>query len=167
MYEELNKCKHLLTKFGGHKLAAGLSMEAENLEYLRRELNENTGLTEEDLMPRISIDMQMPFQHISEELIEQLSLLEPFGKGNGKPVFVEKNLEVLDSKILGKNRNVVKMQVRDAGGTIVDAVYFGDVERFLTFMQQKQGEPVAFTYYPTVNEFQGKKVLQIVIQNYK
>ena len=167
MYEELNKCKHLLTKFGGHKLAAGLSMEAENLEYLRRELNENTVLTEEDLMPRISIDMQMPFQHISEELIEQLSMLEPFGKGNGKPIFVEKDLEVLDSRVLGKNRNVVKMQVRDAGGTTVDAVYFGDVEKFLAFMEKKQGERVAFTYYPSVNEFYGKKVLQIVIHNYK
>ena len=166
MYEGLNRCKHLLTKFGGHKLAAGLSLEEENLEELRMELNREAGLTEEDLIPRISIDMQLPLRYVTEELINQLELLEPFGKGNTKPIFVEKDIQILSSKILGKNRNVVKMQLQDREGTCMDAVYFGDVDRFMDYYQEKVGT-AAFTFYPTVNEYQGRKSMQIVIQNYQ
>lgn len=166
MYEGLNGCKHLLTKFGGHKLAAGLSLEEENLEYLRQELNENSGLTEEDFIPKVSIDMQMPLRYVNEELVDQLELLEPFGKGNTKPMFVEKDLEIISSRILGKNRNVLKMQVRDKEGITMDAMYFGDVERFTDYFQTK-GSTAAFTFYPTVNEYQGRKSMQIVIQNYQ
>lgn len=167
MYEELNKCKALLTKFGGHKLAAGVSLQEKDLADFRKALNENAKLTEEDLIPKISIDMQMPLKYVDEQLIEQLELLEPFGKGNPKPVFVEKDLEIINTRILGKNQNVLKMQVRDMEGTIMDALYFGDVERFLAYFEQRKGAKAAFTYYPTVNEFQGKKSLQIVIQNYR
>jgi single-stranded-DNA-specific exonuclease len=113
MYEELNKCKELLTKFGGHKLAAGLSLEERNLDTFRMMLNQRSDLTEDDLTPKISIDMQMPLSYVSEELIDQLELLEPFGKGNTKPVFVEKDLTVLNTRVLGKNQNVLKMMVQD------------------------------------------------------
>lgn len=181
MYEELNKCKTLLTKFGGHKLAAGVSLEEENVDALRKMLNENEALTEDDLTEKVSIDMQLPFQYISEQLIDELELLEPFGKGNTKPVFVEKNIEVLKGTILGKNRNVMKLQVCDAQGITMDALYFGDIEQFLAYLQKKYGEntvqhmmkgyktgmKLAFTYYPTVNEYMGRRSLQIVIQNYQ
>lgn len=181
MYEELNKCKTLLTKFGGHKLAAGVSLEEENVDALRKMLNENETLTEDDLTEKVSIDMQLPFQYISEQLIDELELLEPFGKGNTKPVFVEKNIEVLKGTILGKNRNVMKLQVCDAQGITMDALYFGDIEQFLAYLQKKYGEntvqhmmkgyktgmKLAFTYYPTVNEYMGRRSLQIVIQNYQ
>lgn len=167
MYEELNKCKHLLTKFGGHKLAAGVSLEERNLTAFRELLNRNTSLTEEDMIPKVSIDMQLPLSYIDEELVEQLELLEPFGKGNQKPVFVEKDLEIINTRILGKNQNVLKMQVRDMTGKIMDALYFGNVSAFLAYFEQKQDAKAAFTYYPTVNEYQGKKSLQIVIQNYR
>ena len=181
MYEELNKCKTILTKFGGHKLAAGVSLEEENVDVLRKMLNENATLTEDDLMERISIDMQLPFQYISEQLIDELELLEPFGKGNTKPVFVEKNIEVLKGAILGKNRNVMKLQVCDAQGITMDALYFGDIEQFLAYLQKKYGKDMvqhmmkgyrtgmklAFTYYPTVNEYMSRRSLQIVIQNYQ
>lgn len=181
MYEELNKCKILLTKFGGHKLAAGVSLEEENVDALRKMLNENEALTEDDLTEKVSIDMQLPFQYINEQLIDELELLEPFGKGNTKPVFVEKNIEVLKGAILGKNRNVMKLQVCDAQGITMDALYFGDIEQFIAYLQKKYGEDtvqhmmkgyktgmkLAFTYYPTVNEYMGRRSLQIVIQNYQ
>ncbi len=181
MYEELNKCKSVLTKFGGHRLAAGVSLEEEDVDVLRNMLNENATLTEEDLTEKVSIDMQLPFQYISEQLIDELELLEPFGKGNTKPVFVEKNIEVLRGTILGKNRNVMKMQVCDEQGVTMEALYFGDIEQFTGSMSKKYGEHsvqqmlqgyrtgirMAFTYYPTVNEYQGRKSIQIVIQNYQ
>ena len=181
MYEELNKCKWLLTKFGGHKLAAGLSLEEENVDRLRETLNDLSTLTQEDLIPKISIDMQMPLGYINEAFVDELELLEPFGKGNVKPVFVEKNIEILSARILGKNKNVLKMQVQDAPGTQMDAMYFGDVEAFLEFFREKYGKPVvdgllrgqrskveaAFTYYPGINEYMGQKTVQIIIQNYQ
>ena len=167
MYEELNKCKHLLTKFGGHKLAAGLSLEEENLTEFRKTLNENAKLSEDDLTPKVSIDMQLPFQYIDETLVEQLELLAPFGKGNTKPVFVEKDLEILSTKVFGKNQNVLKMRVKDSTGRIMDATYFGDTAGFLAYYEERKGEKAAFTYYPTINEYQGRRTLQIVVQNFR
>ena len=167
MYEGLNQCKQLLTKFGGHKLAAGLSLEQRNLEELRRTLNRNAQLTEDDLTSKISIDMQMPFQYITEELVEQLELLAPFGKGNTKPIFVEKDLEILSSQVFGKNQNVLKMRVRDRDGQMLDAIYFGDTATFLAYYEERKGEKAAFTYYPTINEYQGRRNLQIIVQSYR
>lgn len=181
MYEELNKCKSILTRFGGHKMAAGVSMEEEQIDVFRHMLNENVGLTEADMTEKVSIDMQLPLGYVSETLVEELELLEPFGKGNTKPVFVEKEIELLKGEILGKNQNVMKMQVRDLYGTTMEAMYFGDVELFLTHLKEKYGaESVecmlrgfqtgmkqAFTYYPIINEYMGRKTLQIVIQNYQ
>ena len=167
MYEELNRCKELLTKFGGHKLAAGVSLKEENLKRFREMLNYNTTLTSEDLTPKIAIDMQLPFSYIDEELIQQLELLEPFGKANQKPVFVEKDLEILNTRILGKNQNVLKMQVRDKARNVMDALYFGDVGEFLAYFEEKEEKKAAFTYYPSVNEYQGRKSLQIIVQNYR
>ncbi len=181
MYEELNRCKSILTRFGGHKLAAGVSMEEEQVDIFRNMLNENTILTEEDLIARVVIDMQLPLRYLSEQLVDELELLEPFGKGNTKPVFVEKEIELLKGEIIGKNQNVMKMQVRDGCGTTMEAMYFGDIELFLAHLKEQYGpESVermlrgfqtgmkqAFTYYPTVNEYMGRKTLQIVIQNYQ
>ncbi len=167
MYEELHKCKHLLTRFGGHQLAAGVSLKEEHLAALRSMLNDNATLTEEDLIPKISIDMQLPLKYVQVELAKALSLLEPYGKANPKPMFVEKDLNIINTKVLGKNQNVLKMQVQDSEGTVVDAVYFGDTERFLAYFEERQGAKAAFTYYPTVNEYMGKKTVQIVVQNYR
>ena len=166
MYEGLNKCKHLLTKFGGHKLAAGLSLEEDKLKEFRATINADSELTEEDLIPKVSIDMQLPFCYVTEELVEQLEMLEPFGKGNQKPVFVEKDLEILNSRILGKNKNVIKMQIKDRDGSVMEAMYFGDIDRFMEYYEKKQGK-AAFTFYPSVNEYYGRKSMQIIIQNYQ
>ena len=162
MYEELVKCRDFLEQFGGHPMAAGLSIKEENIERFRKRLNENCILTEEDLRPKIVIDVPMPVSYISRELVEQLSLLEPFGKGNVKPLFAQKNLSVLNLRIFGKNHNVAKMKLTDGSGTSVDAVYFGEAEKFAEFV--KNHERISVTYYPEINSYQGRETLQAVIR---
>ena len=165
MFGQMCRCRELFTKFGGHKLAAGLSLAEENVELFRRTINELAELTEEDLMEKVSIDMQLPFPYITDELLGELSLLEPFGKGNPKPLFAERNIRVLGPRILGKNRNVLKCRLEDPSGNQMDAVYFGDVETCLRKMEEK---PVmSFTYYPSINEYMGRKTLQVTIVNYQ
>lgn len=164
MYEELVKCADLMVQFGGHPMAAGLSIKEENIEAFRRQLNENCTLTEEDLRPKIVIDVPMPVSYITKELVEQISLLEPFGKGNTKPVFAQKGLRVLDSSILGKNKNVVKVKLLDPQGVPTEGIYFGEAEEFAGFL--KEHDTIAVTYYPEINRFRGRESLQIIIQNY-
>ena len=164
MYEELVKCSDLLEQFGGHPMAAGLSLKEENVEIFRRKLNELCTLTESELTPKITIDVPMPISYLSRELTEQLSVLEPFGKGNTKPLFAQKGLRVLNLRILGKNQNVAKMKLVDASGASVDAVYFGQALEFQSYVQQK--ETVSVTYYPEINVYQGRETLQAVIRNY-
>lgn len=165
MYEALVSCSELLTKFGGHKMAAGLSLEEENVEKFRKKINENCKLTEEDLMPKIMIDVPMPVSYITYPLIEQLELLEPFGKGNTKPVFAQKDLHLTGCRVFGQNKNVVKMKAFDNQGYSIDAVYFGDSEALLERISQK--ETLSVIYYPAINSYQGRESLQIVIQNYR
>lgn len=181
MYEGLNRVKHLLSKFGGHKMAAGLSMPEENLEQFRKEINEKSGITPEDLNEKIAIDMQLPFECVNEKFIGELAVLEPFGKRNARPVFAERQVQVESARILGKNKNVLKLQVKDLHGTRMDAMYFGDVNTFVEYVREKFGDiacecllrghghgiVMAFTYYPDINEYQGVRTPQIVIQNYK
>lgn len=164
MYEELVKCADLMVQFGGHPMAAGLSIEEENIEKFRRQLNENCTLTEEDLRPKVVIDVPMPVSYITKELIEQISLLEPFGKGNTKPIFAQKGLRVLDSSIIGKNKNVVKLKLLDPQGVTMEGIYFGEAEDFANFIRQK--DTISVTYYPEINRFRGRESLQIIIQNY-
>ncbi len=165
MYEELVKCAELLIQFGGHPMAAGFSIEEENIEEFRRQLNENCQLTEDDLRPKIVIDVPMPVSYITKELVGQISLLEPFGKGNTKPVFAQKDLRVLDSNIIGKNRNVVKLKLLDPQGVTMEGIYFGEAEDFADFIREK--DSIAVTYYPEINQFRGRESLQIIIQNYR
>ena len=164
MYEELVKCRDLLEQFGGHPMAAGLSLKEENVEAFRKELNRNCRLTEADLMPKIVIDVPMPISYVSRKLTEQLSLLEPFGKGNTKPLFAQKGLRVLNLRIIGKNHNVAKMFLADPAGVKIDAVYFGEAEKFAEYVQAR--ENVSVTYYPDINVYQGRETLQLVIRNY-
>lgn len=164
MFEEMCKCRALFMKFGGHKLAAGLSLEEENVPRFRQVMNELANLTEEDLVEKVSIDMQLPLSYVTEELVEELELLEPFGKGNTKPLFAERNLKVIQPRIIGKNQNVLKFQVEDQYGTRMDAIYFGDVRACLNTMEESP--EMSFTYYPTVNEYMGRRTLQITVVNY-
>lgn len=164
MYDELIKCADLMVQFGGHPMAAGLSIEEENIEKFREQLNQNCTLTEEDLRPKIVIDVAMPISYITKELVEQISLLEPFGKGNVKPIFAQKGLRVLDSNIIGKNKNVVKLKLLDPQGAIIEGIYFGEADDFMNFIREK--DSISVTYYPEINRFRGRESLQIIIQNY-
>ncbi len=164
MYEELVKCSDLLTQFGGHPMAAGLSMEENNVKRFRERLNENCTLTEQDLMPKIMIDVPMPISYLSKKLTEQLKVLEPFGKGNSKPLFAQKNLRAVGIRVLGRNRNVAKMLLIDENGIKMDAVYFGEAQEFVDFVQAH--DTISVTYYPEINVFQGRENLQVVIKNY-
>lgn len=165
MFAEMSRCRELFTKFGGHKLAAGLSLEEENVEVFRKRINELADLTEDDLQMKVSIDMRLPFPYINEELIHELKILEPFGKGNEKPLFAESKLRVIQPRIFGKNRNVLKCRLEDQKGNQMEAVYFGEVEDCLQQMEKKQ--IMSFTYYPSINEYMGRRTIQLTIVNYQ
>lgn len=180
MYEELNKCKELLTKFGGHRLAAGLSLPKENVGKFREMLNKNCTLTEEEMKEKVTIDMEMPFGCVTEGLVKELELLEPFGKGNTKPVFAARGVTLLGARILGKNRNVLKLQVQDVNGCRIEAMLFRHAEDFLGRLEEQYGKTeveallkgrgrqirISMTYYPDINEYMGKKTPQIVVTHY-
>ena len=165
MFEEMSKCKELYTKYGGHPMAAGVSMPEEHVEKFQKRLNELCTLTEKDLTEVVRIDIAMPFSYVSERLVEELSLLEPFGKGNSKPVFAAKGVQVLETRVLGKNQNVLRLKLKDESGTTMDGIYFSDqMNEVLKTMQQKSR--LAFLYYPEINEFRGQRTLQLRILDY-
>lgn len=180
MFKGLNECGEMLIKFGGHPLAAGLSLHKDYVEMFGRELNNRCLLTDDDLLPKISIDIILALSGINESLVSELSVLEPFGKGNEKPVFADKDLMILRLNVFGKTTKVVKMVLKDRFGTCMDAVYFGDSERFINDLTGVFGEDevrlmyqgkeskgkLSVTYYPSINEYNGMRTLQIIIQNY-
>lgn len=167
IYEELTRCKDLLTKYGGHPMAAGLSLSYENVDILRERLNQYTTLTNEDLMAKVVIDVILPMGFVSEELVDELELLEPFGKGNTKPVFAEKNLKILKANLLGKDKNVLKLRVVNEYNKEMEALYFGNTMDIINEMKEMYGEVevekmfvnrdndirMSITYYPSINEY--------------
>ena len=180
MFEELLKCKELLGNFGGHPMAAGMSIPIENINTFRKKLNEVTTLTNEDIIPKVSIDMGLTLNNINYELIEEISLLEPYGKGNSKPSFGMKKLKVVEAKVLGKNKNVLKLKLSD-GRLYIEGIYFGDIEGFENAIKDELGESeynkvfnglqnnlyLDLICIPEVNEFNGNKKVQLVISNYR
>ena len=181
MFDEMVKCADLFLKFGGHPMAAGFSLEKERIPEMRRRLNENCTLSEEDMSEKVTIDVPMPIDYISEPLIEEFSVLEPFGKGNEKPLFAEAHLRLLNARILGKQKNVLKLRVMNPAGAVMDALYFGDPLEMREYLEEKYGKTrvqelfwgrgegleLDVTYYPSVNEYMGRKSLQIVVKNYR
>lgn len=180
MFEEMSKCKELFTKYGGHPMAAGLSLPEEHVDIFRRKINENTTLTEEDLCGKIVIDVPMPLSYISKDLVEELNILEPFGKSNEKPLFADRDIEIISIRILGKNQNVCKMQVKSADSAVMPALYFGEPGQLLSFLEEKYGSRaleqamagagggmrVSLAYYPEVNRYNGRENIQIVVKNF-
>ena len=165
MFKEMSKCKELYTKYGGHPMAAGVSMPEEHVELFRQRLNELCTLTEEELTEVIHIDMALPFSYVSERLVEELSLLEPFGKGNTKPVFAARNVQVLESRVLGKNQNVLRMKLMDESGTTLEGIYFHNcMQEVLRDLQGKKA--IHILYYPEINVYNGTENVQAVIKNY-
>ncbi|MDO4344115.1 MAG: single-stranded-DNA-specific exonuclease RecJ [Eubacteriales bacterium] len=181
MFEELQKCAKLFLNFGGHPMAAGCSLKKENVEELRRRLNEQTTLSREDLTEKVVIDVPMPINYITEQLVGELSYLEPFGKGNPKPVFAEKDVKLLEVRVVGRERKVVRLRIKNIAGTVMDAVYFGDPEEFRSYLEQKFGAveteklyqgrenavKLSVVYYPSVSEYGGTRSLQITVQRFQ
>lgn len=165
MFQGLVEVQDLLTKFGGHPMAAGFSLPLENVEEFRRRLNENAKLTPEDFIPKVWIDIALPFEYVDEALIEELERLEPFGQGNEKPQFAQKDLAVRSARVMGKNRNVVKLMLVNERGAALDAVVFTDGDLFLEEMGDSRRMDVV--YYPTVNEYNGRRTVQIVVRNWR
>lgn len=181
MFEGLFMCKDLLAKFGGHPMAAGLSMKLENLEKLRECLNAQTSLTDDDLIPRVYIDIQLPFNNINVSLAEEIETLEPYGKGNHKPLFAEKNIGISKATILGINKNVLKLKFISNGGNKLEGIYFGDIEKFRCYLINKFGDEETIkmfngvynnikldvTFNVSINEYRGNRNVQVVIGNYR
>jgi single-stranded-DNA-specific exonuclease recJ len=180
MYAELTKVKELFTKFGGHKMAAGVSLPKENIGTLRKKLNENCNLTQEDLYLKVWIDMQLPLEYVTMNMIQELSIIKPFGKGNEKPIFAEKHLKINKLQILGKNGNVLKLTITNSSSYTMTAMIFSRVIDFMEFLKNKFGQEeinkalvgeknnieIMATYYPTINEFNGNSQIQIVIDRF-
>ncbi|MCC8141952.1 MAG: single-stranded-DNA-specific exonuclease RecJ [Lachnospiraceae bacterium] len=182
MYEEMCRVSDLFTQFGGHPMAAGFSLKEEDIDHLRMRLNELAALTEDDLQPKVVIDVPMPISYIRPDLIRQLGLLEPFGKGNEKPVFADRDLEILSLRVLGKEGRVIRMRLKSPAGTTLDAVYFGDVENLRLSLEQKYDILTAddtvrgkcthhaalhFTYYPEIDNYYDEPRIQLKITGFR
>lgn len=180
MFEGLIKCKHLIEKFGGHKMAAGLTIKKENFLELRKCLNEDANLTKEDFEKKIYIDVNMPIDYITKELIQEFEILEPFGNKNPRPIFAEQHFYIMSARLVGRNQNVIQMILKNQNGYQIRAVYFKDIERFNDFIVDNYGEEkfnilysgnntgidIGFIYYPSINEYNGRESLQIVIEDF-
>ena len=165
MFQKLSEVKDLMLKFGGHPMAAGLSLLEENIDEFRRELNERSGLTEEDFKAKLWIDVPMPIDYINERLVEELKILEPFGQGNEKPLFAQKQVRIRSCRVIGKNKNVVKLVLEGGSGMPMDGILFTDG---IAFEEERAGRTVMdIIYYPEINAYNGNRNLQVVIRNYK
>lgn len=165
LYEGIASCSDLLLRFGGHKLAAGLSLKKENFLFLKNRMNQESPLTQEDFKKKILIDMELPFSEITTEFIEELSLLEPFGNGNKKPVFALRKVTLLEAKVLGKKQNVLKATAKDSQNQTIEALYFNEEAKALK--EEIGQEKLDVLYYPSINEYGGRKSLQIMIADYR
>lgn len=165
MFEALTEVKQFLTKFGGHPMAAGMSLNLEDVESFRQALNRNCRLTPDAFIPKIWIDVPLPVEYISEAFIGELGVLEPFGQGNEKPQFAQKHLHIRTARVLGKNRNAVKLCLISDQGTVIDGILFGDGDAFIEEMGSHRR--INIIYYPGVNEYNGNKSLQLTIKEYE
>lgn len=165
MFEGIRAADSLLTKYGGHPMAAGLSLEKDKLSEFRKLLNSNSELKESDFVEKIWIDIALPFAYLSEDFVKELSLLEPFGQGNQKPNFAQKQVEIINLRVFGQNRNVVKLRCKDSFGTGIDALIFTDGDEFIKELGDKRLFDII--YYPKINDFNNKITVQIVIRDWK
>ncbi len=165
MFDEMTKVRELFTKYGGHPMAAGLSLKPENVEPFRQAINENCRLTEEELTPCLNYDAVLPLCYAGEQIIRELELLEPFGKANEKPLFAAANLKVRSARIIGKNQNVLKAVLEGPDGTRLDTISFGDVQENLAYIEGKKD--VCILYYPEINEYQGRRSVQLVVESWR
>lgn len=181
MYEQMCKCSDLLTKFGGHPMAAGLSLPEENVEAFRKQMNENCPFRAEEMVQTIHIDVPMPVDYVTNALVEEFSILAPFGKDNPKPVFADRNLKISRMWIVGKNQNVLRMTLISEQGRPLSAIYFGDIEAMQTYLMEQYGTQevdkafhgrennmqISIVYSPKLNTYRDSETLQFEIQYYR
>ncbi|MBE5876128.1 MAG: single-stranded-DNA-specific exonuclease RecJ [Lachnospiraceae bacterium] len=181
MYEEMTKCKELFTKYGGHKLAAGLSLRKEDIDTFRETINRNANLTDEDFEEKVVIDVAMPMSYADTAFVKELDKLEPFGNGNPKPQFAQKNVRFIKGRLLGQNKNVGKYTVADEAGKLYEMIYFGNIEGFHEYLETKytsqqvaalyngrtEDISLSVVYYPEINEFRGNVTVQMVMKYYQ
>lgn len=166
MYGEMTRCGDLFLKYGGHKMAAGLSIPREKVEEFRERMNRNCLLTEAELIDKVYIDAAMPFAYADEQLVGEFEKLEPFGNGNSKPLFAQKNVQVYQPQIFGRQRNVLKCKLVDGNGTERQGVYFGETEEFMEFLETHAGMPISVLYQPTINSYRGDSHIELIIEDY-
>lgn len=166
MYGEMTRCGDLFFKYGGHKMAAGLSIPREKVEEFRERMNRNCLLTEAELIDKVYIDVAMPFAYADEQLVGEFEKLEPFGNGNSKPLFAQKNVQVYQPQIFGRQRNVLKCKLVDGNGTERQGVYFGETEEFMEFLETHAGMPISVLYQPTINSYRGDSHIELIIEDY-
>ena len=166
MYEEMSKCRDLFKKYGGHKMAAGLSMKEEQIGEFRKRLNEETTLTEEDMQEKVQIDIPMPITYASKELIKELEVLKPHGIGNPRPLFAEKDVKILSARVFGKNQNGVKLSLENSAGSNLDGIWFGEGSLFMQEFEKSDHKSISIAYYPTLNVYMGREDVQLNIQHY-
>ena len=181
MYEQMCKCSNLLTKFGGHPMAAGLSLPEENVEIFRKQMNENCPFRAEEIVQTIHIDVPMPVDYVTNALVEEFSILAPFGKDNPKPVFADRNLKISRMWVIGKNQNVLRMTLVSEQGRPLSAIYFGDIEAMRTYLVEQYGTQevekafhgrennmqISIVYSPKINTYKDSETLQFEIQYYR
>lgn len=175
MFEEISKCSDCFSKFGGHPMAAGFSLNGETTEEqievlnrLRKMLNENTKLTEEELKPKVYFDMELPPCYVTENLIEELSKFEPYGTGNKVPTFARRAMQIQGYRIMGKNENVMKLELTDGeDGQIFNAIWFGDAKEFEKYLLDKADKKIDIIYTPQINEYRGFRSIQLKIEEYR
>lgn len=181
MYEEMCKVKDLFIKFGGHPMAAGLSLPEEKVDEFRRRINENSPLTEKDLVEKVKIDVPMPVSYVTRELVREFEILAPFGKGNPRPVFADRNLYISRMWCVGKNQNVLRLSLSSSDGRPISAIYFGNIELFMDYLREKYSSEdvelalrgkenrlvISVVYAPRINTFRDEENLQFEIQYYQ
>lgn len=181
MFDKMTEVAELFTKYGGHPMAAGLSMREEDIDKLREQLNQKAELSEEDMAEVVRLDAVLPMSYFTVDTIRQLSVLEPCGKSNTKPVFADRNIKITRAGIVGVNRNVLKLHLLDSKGNPVAGVYFGEVEKFLTFLSEKFGSEevdaamhgkensiqFAAVYEPAVDTYSGRESVQAIIRRFR
>ena len=181
MFDKMTEVAELFTKYGGHPMAAGLSMREEDIDTLREQLNQKAELSEEDMAEVVRLDAVLPMSYFTVDTIRQLSVLEPCGKSNTKPVFADRNIKITRAGIVGVNRNVLKLHLLDSKGNPVAGVYFGEVEKFLTFLSEKFGSEevdaamhgkensiqFAAVYEPAVDTYSGRESVQAIIRRFR
>lgn len=167
MFEELTKCKDLFTKYGGHKMAAGLSMSIDNLDVFRARINDLCSLSDEELVTKTVIDLELPFEYAQENLINELAILEPFGNGNTKPVFALRGLTVASTQLLGKNRNLLIIKAIDSGGTHRELKLFNRIDEFISILESGNSKVIDILYYPSINEYRGRRSVEYILSDYR